>query len=106
MLKSVWLYDAPTPAVCARVWRLMGQQLTRHRIASAFEPGVEVAAKSGGLMGVVRNEIAVVTYPDGRAFAAAIFTRSIRPHDERQINSAIGRAAAMATGFIDGSSSQ
>lgn len=100
LMKAVWGDRASTPAVCARVRRLMGQQLTRHRIASGFDPEVEVAAKSGGLMGVVRNEIGVVTFPDGGTFAVAVFTRSVRDHDEREINSAIGRAAAIA---IDGS---
>ncbi len=100
LMKAVWRDHASTPAVCSRVRQLMGQQLTRHRIASGFDPEVEVAAKSGGLMGVVRNEIGVVTFPDGGTFAVAVFTRSVRGHDEREINSAIGRAAAVA---IDGS---
>ncbi len=42
----------------------MEQQPTRHRIGAGFPPGVHVAAKSGGLMGVVRNEIGVVRHPD------------------------------------------
>lgn len=69
LLTSVWSDDASTPAVCARVRTLMGQQLTRHRIASGFGPTVDVAAESGGLMGRVRNEIGVVTGPDGTSVA-------------------------------------
>jgi beta-lactamase class A len=54
----------------------MAQQLTRHRIASGFGPDVAVAAKSGGLMGLIRNEAAVVTFPDAQQYAVAMFTRS------------------------------
>lgn len=54
----------------------MGNHLTRHRIASGFGPGMSVAAKSGGLMGIVRNEVGVITNPDGSAYVVAIFTRA------------------------------
>ena len=70
----------------------MARQLTRHRIASAFRTPVRVAAKSGGLAGVVRNEIGVITYPDGRRYAAAVFTRCLPGSDDAAINAAIGAA--------------
>ena len=38
--------------------------------------GGKLAAKSGGLFGRVRNEIAVITYTDGSCYAAAIFTQA------------------------------
>jgi len=71
----------------------MGRQLTRHRIASGFGPDVTVAAKSGGLMGVVRNEAGVVTFADGKAYAVAVFTRR-SPEvntDPARIDAGIGR---------------
>ena len=51
-----------------------------------------MAAKSGGLMGIVRNEVGVVTDPSGRSFAVAIFTRreSDCPVEPAQIDAAIG----------------
>lgn len=36
LLKAVWTEAAGHPGACAEVRRLMGQQLTRHRIASGF----------------------------------------------------------------------
>ena len=64
---------------------------------AAFAPGVKVAAKSGGLMGVVRNEIGAVTFDDGATYVVAVFTRSEAPGtDDRAINAAIGEAAAYA----------
>jgi beta-lactamase class A len=73
----------------------MGQQLTRHRIASGFGPQVTVAAKSGGLMGIVRNEAAVVSFPDGQQYAIAVFTRRTPgiTTDPAHIDAGIGRIA-------------
>src|SRR6478735_8127442 len=74
LLQAVWTDEAAPAAVCARLRDLMGQQLTRHRIAAGFGPDFVVAAKSGGLLGIVRNEVGVVTQPDGAAYAIAVFT--------------------------------
>jgi beta-lactamase class A len=76
LLQAIWTNQAAPAEACASIRRLMEQQLTRQRIASAFAPPVSVAAKSGGLLGVARNEAAVVTFPDGAALAVAVFTRS------------------------------
>ncbi|MFF8991499.1 serine hydrolase [Streptomyces sp. NPDC014983] len=96
LLRLVWTDQAGPPAACARVRALMARQLTRHRIASAFRPPVRVAAKSGGLVGVVRNEVGVVSCPDGRRYAAAVFTRSRPGADDAAVNAAIGTATARA----------
>ncbi|RNI21669.1 serine hydrolase [Flexivirga caeni] len=95
LLRSVWRDEAAAPDVCARVRSLLGRQLTRNRIASGFGPGWAVAAKSGGLLGVVRNEVGVITAPDGESFAVAIFTRR-QPDatpDPARTDAAIGRLA-------------
>jgi beta-lactamase class A len=76
---------------------MMAQQVTRHRIAVGFPYDVSVAAKTGGLLGVVRNEVGVVSYPDGGQYAVAVFTRADRPHErDHEINEAIGAASAQA----------
>jgi beta-lactamase class A len=95
LLQAIWGGTAAHPDACDVVRRLMARQLTRHGIAYGFGPGVSVAAKSGGLMGVVRNEAAMVTYPEGQAYAVAVFTRrapgqSIAPSF---VDAAIGRIA-------------
>ena len=95
LLQAIWTDSAGSPDACAAVRRTMGQQLTRHRIASGFGPDVAVAAKSGGLMGIVRNEVGVVTFPDGAAYAVAVFTRR-EPGNTTEpavIDAAIGRIA-------------
>jgi len=95
LLRLIWS-DAFDPAACARVRELMARQLTRQRIAAGFDPPVRVAAKSGGLAGVVRNEIGVVSFPDGRDYAVAVFTRTERSGRERPMNAAIATAARTA----------
>jgi beta-lactamase class A len=100
LLRLIWNDQAGPGAACARVRQVMGRQLTRHRIASGFRPPVQVAAKSGSLLGVVRNEIGVISYPDGRRYAAAVFTRSRPGSDEVSINAAIGTATARAVAAL------
>ena len=100
LLQAIWTDAAAAPKACASVRRAMGLQLTRHRIASGFGRDVAVAAKSGGLMGVVRNEAGVVTFPDGGQYAVAVFTRRAPgvTTDPAHIDAGIGR---MARGLID-----
>ncbi|MGM9331012.1 serine hydrolase [Streptomyces murinus] len=100
LLRLLWSGQAGPAAACARVRAVMGRQLTRHRIASGFRTPVRVAAKSGGLAGIVRNEVGVVSYPDGRQYAAAVFTRSRPGADDAAINAAIGAATAHAVASL------
>jgi beta-lactamase class A len=98
LLQAIWRDEAGPAGACAAVRLGMRQQLTRHRIASGFPPEVSVAAKSGGLIGVVRNEVGMVTFPDGGAYAVAVFTRTdpVRRADPRFVDAAIGKVAAEA----------
>lgn len=75
LLQAISTDRAGEPDACRRVRETMERQLARNRIASGFSASAKVAAKSGALMGVVRNEAGVVVLPDGSAFAVAIFTR-------------------------------
>lgn len=95
LLQAIWTDGAGPPEACSTLRRMMDRQLTRSRIASGFQPPVQVAAKSGGLLGVVRNEAGVVTFPGGPAYAVAVFTRrdSHVKVDPAKIDGAIGRVA-------------
>jgi beta-lactamase class A len=97
LLELIWSDQAGPPPACQRIRQLMSQQLTKHRLAAAFPAPAHVAAKSGSLVGVMRNEIGVITCPDGRRYAAAVFTRARQPwKGEAAINAVIGTAAAAA----------
>jgi len=101
LLRLIWSDDAGPPQACERVRQLMGRQLTKHRLAAAFLPPARVAAKSGSLIGVVRNEVGVIEYPDGRGYAVAVFTQAHHPwRNEAAINAAIGAAAAAAVRML------
>ncbi|MFF7969428.1 serine hydrolase [Streptomyces sp. NPDC007903] len=96
LLRLIWTDQGDPAAACERVRGVMAGQLTRHRIASGFRLPVRVAAKSGGLVGVIRNEIGVISYPGGRRYAAAVFTRSRPGSDDAAISRAIGAVTAQA----------
>jgi beta-lactamase class A len=95
LLQAIWTDTGVSPRACAMVRQAMGWQLTRHRIASGFGPDVAVAAKSGGLMGLVRNEAGVVTFPSGEQYAIAVFTRNTPTAtiDGTRIDAGIGGVA-------------
>lgn len=78
----------------------MARQIWPHRLSSGFASGVTVAAKTGTLP-AVRNEAGVVTCPDGRRFAVAVFTRAATL-DERlpAVDASIGRAARLAVDHL------
>ena len=97
LLRLIWTDEAGPAEACRRVRWLMARQVTRNRLGSGMGPGTGVAAKSGALMGVVRNEVGVVTLPDGKQYAVAAFTRTDDAGaDERAVDAAIGEAAAQA----------
>ena len=103
LLRLIWSDRAGPPPACRRVRDLMHRQLTKHRLAAAFPPPARVAAKSGSLIGVVRNEVGVIEYPDGRSYAAAVFARAYEPwRNDAAINAAIGTAAAAAVAELSG----
>jgi beta-lactamase class A len=103
LLRLIWSGQAGPPPACQRVRQLMSQQLTRNRLAAGFGPPARVAAKSGSLVGVVRNEIGVISYPDGRGYAAAVFSQAHQPwRGEAAINTVIGTAAAAAVRALTG----
>jgi beta-lactamase class A len=99
LLQAIWTDTAAAAPACASVRHAMAQQLTRHRIAAGFGPDVHVAAKSGGLMGLVRNEAGVLTFPDQQRYAVAVFTRSTpdTTTDPAHIDTGIGRIARALT---------
>lgn len=101
LLRAIWTDRATDPQACERLRGLMGRQLTRHRLATGFGPQLRVAAKSGGLIGVVRNEIGVIEFPDGGWYAAAVFTQATsEAAGDEAIDGAIGEASARAVSLL------
>jgi len=46
-------------------------------------------------MGIVRNEVGVVTYPNDQQYAVAVFTRSASNTSAAVVNAGIGRIARL-----------
>jgi beta-lactamase class A len=105
LLTAVWTDRAGPPQACAFVRDAMARQENTQRIASGFGDGdgVTTAGKTGTIP-FVRNEAAVVSYPDGRRFAVAVFTRSDSlARRNPALDVAMGRAARLAVEGLRGS---
>lgn len=98
----IWRDEAASPRVCAAVRRAAGHQaLQRLQLGFAAEPGVTVAGKGGSIPGVVNNDAGVVTFPDGRSYAMAVFTRAVHAFDgERDTTRMIGSIAQLAAAAL------
>jgi beta-lactamase class A len=95
-LAAVWRGAATNPEACADLRAVMAQQVTRRLEPAVPEDGT-LAAKSGGLFGRVRNEIAVIGYPDGANYAVAVFTVAAIPFRATSaINAQMARITAAA----------
>ncbi|TVU60895.1 serine hydrolase [Paenarthrobacter nitroguajacolicus] len=102
LLDAIWTNSAGSPETCERVRSMMEQQIWRHRMATGFDDGVVVAGKTGTLP-AIRNEVGVVTYPDGRRYAVAVFTRATTLSDTQPgIDASIGKAARLAVDLLRG----
>ena len=96
LLDAIWTDTAASPEGCRTVRDIMARQIWPHRLSSGFPADVAVAAKTGTLP-AVRNECGVVTYPDGRQYAVAVFTRAHSLADRLpQVDAAIGTAGRLA----------
>jgi len=101
LLEAIWTDRAGPAEASAFVRSAMHQQVAADRLSAGFDQtGVRVAGKTGTLP-AIRNEAGVVTFPDGRRYAAAIFTRarSLAPR-RPDIDGAIGAAARTAIEYL------
>ena len=101
LLGRIWRDEAAPASACAEVRRILAQQVWPHRLAAGFpEPDIRTAGKTGTI-GVVRNEVGVVEYPDGARYAVAVFARS-RSAEFKQpaVDAVIGAAARAAVDLL------
>ena len=94
----IWRDEAGPPAACAGVRAAAGQQYVK-RLELGFDAdlGVLVASKGGTIPGVINNDVGVVTFPDGRRYAAGVYTRAQTAFaGEQAVAHTIGGLAARA----------
>jgi beta-lactamase class A len=100
LLAAVWSDAAAGRDACRNLRTVMHQQVTR-RLEPAVPDSGQLAAKSGGLFGRVRNEIGVITYPDVERYAVAVFTQAKAPFiGTAAINATIGLSARIAENVL------
>lgn len=96
LLNALWTDTAAPAEACRQARDIMALQIWPHRLTSGFPDGVRLAAKTGTLPSW-RNEAGVVTYPDGRQYAVAVFTRAASLADRQPaVDASIGRAGFAA----------
>ncbi|MBN9608479.1 MAG: serine hydrolase [Actinobacteria bacterium] len=101
LLQLLWTDRAADPAGCAEARRILGLQVWPHRLSSGFPTDdVRISGKTGTI-GIVRNEIGVVEFPDGHRYAVAVFTRSHRfGYRQPKVDALIGTVAAALVGRL------
>jgi beta-lactamase class A len=98
LLGLIWADDAAPADACAEARRILGLQVWPHRLASGFADldEVKTSGKTGTLP-TIRNEVGVVTYPDGGRYAVACFTRAnTLAAKNAPADAVIGRTARLA----------
>ena len=97
LLRLLWADEAASPEACELGRLVLGQQVWPHRLASGFpEDQIRTAGKTGTLPRV-RNEVGVVTYPDGSTYAVAVFTTAeATTAKNAKADAVIGEAARIA----------
>lgn len=82
LLRLIWADEAATPEACAEARRILGLQIWPHRLRSGFaSDDIKVSGKTGTIC-IVRNEIGMVEFADGRRHAISVFVRT----DEYRLN--------------------
>lgn len=96
LLNALWTDTATSAEACRQARDIMAQQIWPHRLSSGFPSDVRIAAKTGTLP-TWRNEAGVVTYPDGRQYAVAVFTRAASLAERQpRVDASIGLAGFAA----------
>jgi beta-lactamase class A len=101
LLAAIWRDRAASPEQCAYMRSVLAQQVWTHRLAAAFPfADVVVAGKTGTFI-ALRHEVGVVEYPNGEAYAVAVFTRSPRARSILPAaDAAIAQAAKIAVASL------
>lgn len=97
LLAALWSGNALSESGTELAKALLHHQVWPHRIRSGFpHTGVAVAGKTG-TVGIIRNEVAVVTFAGESPVAVAVFTRAARADPSLPaVDAAIGEVARIA----------
>jgi beta-lactamase class A len=97
LLSALWTGRAASPEQTAFATTVLGQRIGPHRLRLAYPHDRVTLADKTGSLGSLRHDVGVFGFPDGGAYAVAVFTRAARPDlllPSAEV--AIGRAARIA----------
>lgn len=97
LLSAIWEGRAASPRMTIHMKTILSQQIWPHRIRSALPYSDVTVAGKTGTIGPIRNEVAVVVFPDETPIAVSVFTRAARSDLHLPVvDQAIGRVARIA----------
>jgi beta-lactamase class A len=103
LLRLLWADEAASPKSCELGRQTLQQQVWPHRLASGFPEDEVVTAGKTGTLPRVRNEVGVVSCPDGSSYAVAVFTTAEATTVKHPAADAvIGEAARIAVDALRG----
>ena len=101
LLATIWEGRAASPHMTETMKTILSQQVWQHRIRSGFPHADVTIAGKTGTIGAVRNEVAVVAFPDEPPIAVSVFTRAARSDLHLPlVDRAIGRVARIAVNAL------
>lgn len=101
LLAAIWTGRAASPYMTNAMTTMLSQQVWQHRIRSGFPYADVTIAGKTGTIGVIRNEVAVVAFPDEPAVVVSVFTRAARSDIHLPlVDRAIGNVARIAVNAL------
>lgn len=97
LASALWRGGCASVEQTAFMRDVLSSQVFTARLRSGFPYSDVIVAGKTGTLGAVRNEVGVIEFPDGDAFAVAVFTRAARADALLpKADAAIGQAARVA----------
>jgi beta-lactamase class A len=97
LLSALWSGRTASPEQTAFATTVLAQRIGPHRLRLAYPHDRVALADKTGSLGSLRHDVGVFEFPDGEAYAVAVFTRAARPDLVLPgAEAAIGEAARVA----------
>jgi beta-lactamase class A len=97
LLAALWTGRAASPEQTGFARTVLAQRTGPYRLRAGFPHDAIAIADKTGTLGSLRHDVGVIEFPDGTAYAAAVFTRAARPDRLLPgVDAVIGQAARLA----------
>jgi beta-lactamase class A len=97
LLTALWTGQAASPEQTEFAKTVLAQRVGPYRLRAGFPHDAIAVADKTGTLGALRHDVGMVEFPDGDAYAVAVFTRAARPDRLLPgVDAVIGQAARLA----------